>query len=469
MAGSNCKVRQPPERIMIKLDLDEKLIINKHWYVAFSGGPDSTCLLNLLIDKKKKLGKKYNKEIQLSAIHINHNLRPVECVEDMEFCRDFCKRNNVEFISFSVDVESHSKEFKKTIEQAARDIRYEIFDKYSEDVVFLGHNKDDNAETVFMNMIRGTGLSGLTGMDKVSGHYIRPLLGYSKKQIMEYNNRNNVEFIIDSSNLSNHYMRNFIRNEVFPLINIKTGKDITNNLNSMASLLKETEEYIIMQTDKEYDKRVNVVNGSVVIDTKDFDTVENVIRGEIVRKAINQVSGKLKDVEKKHIELILKLISNSQSGSIMDIKDGVKILVLQNSRVKIFKDEIEPVSFNQAVSILGTTNVFERSLSISAKIINYTSGSYMGKDWVILDYDSVIKGLVIRNRQQKDKITPHKGNGTKTLKKYLIDNKVDNDIRDKLFVLAIENEIVYIENKEIGKRFIPKKGQIALRLEFKTI
>ncbi|MFA5340519.1 MAG: tRNA lysidine(34) synthetase TilS [Clostridia bacterium] len=451
---------------MIKLDINDNLISDKNWYVAFSGGPDSSCLLYLLIKKKEQIEKDLKVKIKLSAIHINHNLRQAESLRDMDFCKNICKHFNVEFLPFSVDVNHLAKSEKLTIEQAARTLRYEIFDKYADGCVFLGHNKDDNSETIFMNIIRGTGLQGLCGMEKVSGHYFRPLLGYTKKQIVAFNHLNGIDYILDSSNNKNDYLRNFIRNDIFPMINCKTKKDVSSNLNSMAELIKQAESYIEKNVDLEFKRIVTLEKQSVIIDISDFSDLENIIASGIIRKSILYVKGVLKDVERKHIDIIRNMIARSQSGSVVDLKDDIKVLLLQNKRMRIFREAISGTILTRNVQIEGKTYISEKDMNVIAETCVYNGGAVFDEKSVMLDYESVKEGLVLRNRMPKDFISPYKGNGTKTLKKYFIDSKIDNDMRDTLFILAIENEIVYIENKELGKRFHPKKGEKALRLEF---
>lgn len=451
---------------MIKLDLDDNLIKDKNWYAAFSGGPDSGCLLYLLIKKKEQIEKEYKVEINLTAIHVNHNLRQSESIRDENFCRQFCEKYNVKFLLFNVNVSDYAQSEKLTIEQAARILRYEIFERYSDGCVFLGHNKDDNAETIFMNILRGSGIQGLCGIEKVSNHYYRPLLDYTKKQIIEFNHKNGIEYIIDSSNNSNYYMRNFVRNELFPSINEKTGKDISSNLVSLASLAKQAQTYIDKQIEMEFKKRVTLEEDSALIDILDFITLDEVISSGLLRKAIQHVKKKLKDVEKKHIEIIINLINNSQSGSVLELKDGIRVLRLQNDRVRIYKQADKDNNFCENINMEGDTHIDSRGITVQSEISIFEGGAEYSKRWVMLDYEAVREGLVIRNRRVQDFIYPSKGNGKKSLKKYFIDNKIDSDLRDKLFILAIENEIVYIENKEIGKRFRPKKGNKALRLEF---
>ncbi len=451
---------------MIKLDLDDNLIKDKPWYVAFSGGPDSACLLYLLIKKREEIEKKYQVSVKLSAIHVNHNLRQSESKRDQEFCRRLCEKYDIEFLPYDVDVNNYAKEEKLTVEQAARVLRYEIFDDYSYGCVFLGHNKDDNAETVFLNILRGSGVQGLCGMQKVSDHYFRPLLDYTKKEILEFNRDNGIEYVIDSTNQASYYMRNYIRNEIIPALNEKTNKDIVGNLIALADIATQTQSYINKQIDAEWDKRVTAGKDHVLVDVEDFADMDQVISSGLLRKAIRYVKKGLKDVEKKHIEIVHTLIFHSQSGAVVDLKDGIRVLLLQNNRVKIYKQSEEDYDFCVAVNIEGDTFIESRDMNVRAFACIFEGGDEYTEQRVFLDYETVKQGLVIRNRKSRDFIYPAKGNGKKTLKKYFIDNKVDSDLRDRLFVLAIENEIVYIENKEIGKRFSPVKGSNALRLEF---
>lgn len=451
---------------MIKLDIDEKFIMTRDWYVAFSGGPDSTCLITLLKKKKEDILIKYGRNIKLSAIHVNHNLRDKDSKRDMEFCKRFCEDNKIEFLPYSIDVTSYAAKNKQTIEQAAREMRYDIFLKYSDAFVFLGHNKDDNAETIFMNMIRGTGLKGLTGIDPVSGHYIRPLLAYSKKEIMDWDDANGIEYVIDSTNLESHYLRNFVRNDIFPLLNEKTGKDVVHNIVNMSSIICEVNRHIENEINDVYNNCADFTNCSVIIDLGYIAKLDNTLKTGVIRKGIEAVKGKLKDVERKHINSILQLCEKNMAGASLDIGDSIGVLVLQNNRLKIYKKtEIKEGSHINVV-VPGVTKA--EGITVTSEIYRYDEMD-KNNQYIWLDLGSVAGGLTLRGRSSGDKIYPSKGNGTKTLKKYLIDKKVDSDQRDGLFVLAVENEIVYIENMDTGRKFLPKKGNDVLRLEFNRI
>jgi tRNA(Ile)-lysidine synthase len=182
----------------------------KMGYCALSGGADSTALLLFL--------KKFVPEIE--AIHINHNLRGAESMRDENFCRALCKEHGIKIHVISVDVKKHCEITGKSIEESARILRYKAFDNITGGVtpIFTAHNADDNAETVIINLVRGTGLTGLCGIPAVRNNIYRPFLSVKRSEIIEYLNENNQNFIVDSSNFDNSYTRNFIRNEIMPLL-----------------------------------------------------------------------------------------------------------------------------------------------------------------------------------------------------------------------------------------------------------
>lgn len=457
---------------MISKDIFQNLDIDKKWYVAYSGGPDSACLLGLLVTYKKYLKDQENIDLNIGAIHINHNIRKEEAIRDMNFCRVFCENNQIDFKLHNVYVPKYAKENKMTIEQAARHLRYQMFDEYSDDLVFLGHNKDDNSETIFLNILRGSGLKGMLGMEKAVKHYVRPLLDFSKDEILDYNKKNNIPYIQDSTNESNEYFRNYIRNTIFPQLNEKFQKDVRNNLLSTADILKDVYDYLDKKVLEEYNKRVNLIDSVLTLDISSFDSLDKIIKDELLRKAISQVKGDLVDVERKHINLVTEFLKSGQSGTSIDLKDQIQVLLLQNERVRIYKkrEALGPIEFEHKVELVGNTYIESRSLLIKSEIITYKKDKVDKNNdcnrVVIIRYFDNADRLVIRTRKAGDIFSSSKGVGSRILRKYLIDKKIDKDLRDSIFLLAVDNEIVYIENNEIGKRFIPIEGLKAIRLEF---
>lgn len=180
--------------------------------VAVSGGADSMALLHVLYSLRQELG------ITVLACHVNHNLRGEESMRDEQFVRDFCDRNKIPVTFFSIDIKSDKHE---SLEEKARKMRYECFEKLCNEhcaKLATAHTASDNAETVFMNILRGTGTRGLGGIPPVRGNFIRPLLRCTREEIEKYCEENGISYVTDSSNLSDDYTRNKLRHRLIPLL-----------------------------------------------------------------------------------------------------------------------------------------------------------------------------------------------------------------------------------------------------------
>lgn len=182
--------------------------------VGFSGGADSTALLHWLA------GYCVEHSVRLVALHVNHGIRGDEAKRDEQFCRDFCKSRGIEFVCRTADVPALAKSSGRSIEEAARDVRYSAFEEVAQslgaDRIATAHNADDNLETVIFNLVRGTGTTGLAGIPPVRGKIIRPLLYCEKSQLISYCHENGLEFVEDSTNVDPSYTRNYIRREIIP-------------------------------------------------------------------------------------------------------------------------------------------------------------------------------------------------------------------------------------------------------------
>lgn len=212
--------------------------------IGVSGGPDSMALLNILISLKKD--KKLNYEIVVA--HINHQIRP-EAEAETKYVEDFCKSKGVKCFIKREKVEQLAKKQKIGTEEAGRKLRYSFFEEVAKTVnaskIATAHNANDNAETVLMNLIRGSGTSGLKGIEaKRENKYIRPLIECTRKEIEKYCNENNLEPKQDKSNKENIYTRNKIRNILLPLIENEFNPNIVNSLNRMSKIVKEENEYL---------------------------------------------------------------------------------------------------------------------------------------------------------------------------------------------------------------------------------
>jgi len=187
--------------------------------IGLSGGADSVFLLCFLIEYRKRS----NKDFSILAVHINHGIRGEEANNDETFSKEICREMKIDFESCFVDVPAISKNLGIGIEEAARNARYSIFDDLIESrndisTIAVAHNATDNAETVIMNILRGSGLSGVCGIKPIRDNIIRPIISITKGEIISSLEENHIPFVTDSTNLSSDYTRNYIRNEIMPLL-----------------------------------------------------------------------------------------------------------------------------------------------------------------------------------------------------------------------------------------------------------
>ena len=294
--------------------------------VAVSGGPDSICLLNILNNIKDKLN------IKIVVAHVNHQLRE-EANEETEYVKNFCKKLNIECYIKKVDILEISKKKKIGTEEAGRKERYnffdEVFSKTKSDRIATAHNLNDNAETVLMNIIRGSGLSGLKGIEKVRDYkYIRPLIEISRKEIEEYCKENKLEPKYDKSNKENIYTRNKIRNILIPLLEKEFNPNIVKSISKLSELAKLYNEYFNNIIKSEYNRiKLEENNNEIILNLKEFNKLNNVIKSRLIIYTITRIFGSSQGIEKIHIDDIIKLCGNNIGNKYLIPNKKIKIYV----------------------------------------------------------------------------------------------------------------------------------------------
>ncbi|MDZ7765030.1 MAG: tRNA lysidine(34) synthetase TilS [Melioribacteraceae bacterium] len=207
-------MKKTEEKVIRFVEKHKLIEQNNKLLIGLSGGPDSVFALYFF----NKFSKRF--KINLSVVHINHLIRGEDSDKDEDFSKKLCDKLSVEYISENVDVKKIKKKSKKSLEEIAREERYRIYQEQAEklgaDKIVTAHNQDDNTETVLLNLIKGTGIKGLTGIPIKRSNIIRPLLCLSKKEITDYLKSNKINYRIDRTNLENDYDRNFIRNKIIP-------------------------------------------------------------------------------------------------------------------------------------------------------------------------------------------------------------------------------------------------------------
>lgn len=294
--------------------------------IGVSGGPDSITLLNVLNKFKEKLN------IKIYVAHINHMIR-AEADEETEYVKEFCNGLDVEFFCKKIDAQEEAKKLKIGTEEAGRNIRYAFFEEVAKKVeankIATAHNSNDNAETVLMNIMRGTSISGLAGIEKIrDGKYIRPLIRCSRNAIEEYCKQNNLQPKFDKSNLENIYTRNKIRNLLIPYIQKEFNPNIIDTINRLSDIAISEEQFINKIVENEYKKLlINANKNEIILDMKKFNMLDYVIKAKLILYTIEKVSGISAGIEKIHIDDIIKLCNNNIGNKFLIPKKGIKIYV----------------------------------------------------------------------------------------------------------------------------------------------
>lgn len=440
------------EQNIIKFIADNKLInAGNKLLIALSGGADSVLALSFF----DKYRRKY--KIQICALHINHTLRGSESDSDEEFCRMICNNLNIEFYSEKIDVSTFAKKEKLSIEEAARNIRYKKLNAYlkisNSNKIVTAHNLDDNTETVLLNLFRGTGLKGLSGIPIKRDNIIRPFLSVNKTDITKYLNDEGIEFRVDSTNKESDFKRNYLRNEIIPKIKEKINKGVNQNILKMSQIAKKS-DFIINDLVADNTSKFITYTESELKISKEIKTAASHLVGEIFKQCIKEkFSVNINYDNFSNIQNLIEL----QVGSKIDISQNLEAisereyLIIREKEIVI--DEISEVKlyFNSEVNlgekIIGCIEVELNEIQHSEKA-----------DHEFIDAANLVEPLIIRKWKDSDRFNPLGLNGTKKVSDFLTDQKTPNCNRKDELVLLNNGKIVWIighridESKKISKK-----------------
>ncbi len=291
----------------------------------YHGGPDSICMLDIL----RKLKEKLNFEIYVA--HINHMIRK-NAILDEEYVEQYCKKYNIDFFVKREEVLKKAEQEKIGTEEMGRKVRYdffkEILEKINANKIATAHNKNDNAETIIMNILRGSSINGLKGIERKRENLIRPLLDIDRQEIEQYCNNEKLLPRHDESNDENIYTRNKIRNIVIPYIKKEFNPNIIETLNRLSELASQEDEYIEKEVKNSYNKILEEkTTKQIVLKLNEFNKMELVIKSRVILYTINELLGTTNHIEKIHIQDIIKLCSNNIGNKFLTPNKNIKILV----------------------------------------------------------------------------------------------------------------------------------------------
>lgn len=318
--------------------------------LGVSGGPDSICMLDIIYNfykngilgtEKNSRGNKTSIE-NLVVAHVNHMIR-TEAKDDEIYVRNFCEEKGIDFYSKSIDVQDLANNNKIGTEEAGRKVRYEFFDEVMEKTnankIAIAHNKNDNVETIFMHILRGSGINGLKGIEPKRGKYIRPLIECGRSEIEQYCKEKGLEPRTDKTNFENTYTRNKIRNVVIPYVKKEFNPNIIETIDRLSKIVKSEEEYINNQVKIIYERLFIEQNQKqIVLDLKKFNNQEEVIKSRVLLYTITRLLGNSNGIENIHIKDILKLCNNNIGNKFLTPNKNIKILVKNHKIYFISQD-----------------------------------------------------------------------------------------------------------------------------------
>lgn len=406
---------------------------------GLSGGADSVALLLSLYELKDKL------KINVEAVHVNHCLRGDESDRDENFCHELCNRLGINFTAVSCNVKAFAAEHGKSVEEAARSMRYEVFSDVSKGKkIATAHNANDNLETMILNMSRGTGIKGMAGIPPIRGNIVRPLLAVTRSEIEAFLAEKHQIFVTDSTNLSDDYTRNKIRHKIIPLLAELNSSVIETSINT-TSTLREENAFIEHLTDKAMEC---AQDGSQLYGLSRYDAV---IRKRCISRLLTE--NKLPYSHQRLEEADDIIVKSGKLNISRDI-----FLVSKNGTVSLEKIKKLPEQPVQKEMLIGKNTIFDQCELVCEVIdcdnLKKIEAVHKKSTFYLLDYDKIRGRVFVRSRKFGDKIQLKGRNFTSSIKK-LINEKIDASLRPTLHFLEDEDGTIFAECIGIAERVAP--------------
>ena len=479
----------PLEKDILAFIRDRKLLTIQDGtvVVAVSGGPDSICLLHLLARLSSQLN------ITLVAAYVNHGLRPDETDREQQLVRHTAEKLHCTCELGKVDVTGYAESHHLSIEHAARILRYDFLDQiavqYRATKIALAHTADDQAEELLLRLIRGTGRTGLAGMEAMrQERYIRPLLSTPKSKLLDYLQQFNIDYTHDSSNRQRIFLRNRIRLDLLPYLAREFNPNIRQNLLQTANILRDEEELlndmtelacrdIFLETEELPEENAS---SSAVTGNKGEQTAEKTLQLtlDLSRFFMHPIAIQRRVLEKacwrmhnkpyaKQIEQLLQLTLQKGSGGRLHLANGLRVhkqsgrLIFSYPAGRIARrgdlaiDTADRSHFEYEVTGPGTWRLEHFDLTVTVSFLDRTAAEPMNaeKNSEYLDLALITFPLTIRAPQPTDRFVPLGSTGSKKLSRFLIDQKVERQLRKNIPVLVTDDTVIALLGLRIDHRY----------------
>ena len=397
--------------------------------IGLSGGPDSMCLLNILLS--------LNKNIKIICAHINHNIRE-ESKEELEFVKNYCKERNLKIETTTFEKKSTNTDYS---EQELREKRYNYFEKiinkHNADYLLTAHHGDDLIETILMRLTRGSNLKGYSGFQtetqKDNYKIIKPLIYTTKERIDEYNRINNIPVVVDNTNFENIYTRNRYRHEILPFLK-KENPNIHMKYLKFSKELNKYYSFVDRQVNQELQKRYK----NKTLDITNYNELDELFQVKIIENILDSIYiDNLYLITDRHVELIIDIIKNPKPNIEINLPADVRVIKSYN-KLKITKKDKKVIEYNILLSdVTAIPNGHEIKMLKDTKEKN--------NNYLKLNSKEISLPLRVRNRKNGDKMYVKNMDSPKKIKNIFIDEKISKEDRD-MYPIVVDNngEILWI-------------------------
>lgn len=447
-----------------------------------SGGPDSICLLHVLVSLSQQLG------LRIGIAHLNHGLRASAADREADFVRQLAERLKIPFFYKKTDIRKAAKTKKRSIEEAGRLHRYtffnEIADSHGFDKIALGHHGDDNAELILMNLLRGGGPSGLSGIPPTRERVIRPLIRVSRSAIIRYLADNNLEYMTDQSNADPAFRRNKIRHELLPALKQEYNPNIAATLNRLADIFRAEERWFDTIVEQSLDHiTVSTKKNELVLSAGSLRKLPLAPLRRILRAGIKQIKGDLRRIRLSQIDAAIKLLYNEKPNAWIDLPDQIRLEKKDNRLIVRREPEaLRSLTPHQGIPAYHYTihladlpvrlwmPEIRKTLAISNRQPNdFPDWAQKDQSVEFLDFDRLRFPLTVRNPEPGDRFVPMGMTGEQKIKDYFINNKVPKQDRAYYPVVLSNHQIIWLAGHRIADAVkVTPVSQRLIRAELKA-
>ncbi len=439
----------------------EKLFGNNAKIIAaVSGGVDSMALFEILVSMKKE----YN--LALAVAHVNYGLRGDESDGDERLVCSFAAEKGLPVFVKKVKTDEQEEYKTASFQERARNIRYSFFEELQQthgfDLIATGHTADDNAETVFLNLVRGAGPEGLAGIPPKRDSIIRPLIDIPRKEIEHFARTEGVPFRIDSSNLSDRYARNIVRNEVFPLIHEKLRENVSASINRTSEIVRAIDDFVCLEAQKQSAGMVKKTgDGEYFIEKPALKSLHPVIARYVIRDTALKAAGH--PVSFEITQRIRSLIDSPAGASVMISPDHR--VDSESSGIRFLKNT-DPDNFEVFIELNEEYRFKDftfKSTFVSRDQVRYDRN----RNVEYIDAGKITKPLLLRSRRQGDRMQPLGMQTEKKLSDIFVDAKIPRSYKHRIPLLTTQDAIVWVCGLQLDERFkVTENTQLILKIEY---